>query len=209
MFKKIIFAISLSLLIQVPTLALEIDLTSFASGDSVTHSHSYVLMKDNQYHWQECSLCKQIKDKAEHSLTISYTHPTMMCHTDNKKVEQCSSCSYFVSESYVQEHPSLRKYTAHYVVNNATGLLGYVPAKACTVCSIGVGGESARDKNGNIIDWSVPQTYPLEIYDSEGILRVTYQAPWYSVYDPNIDNYWTGSLEHPEGGRLHYLEVLL
>lgn len=54
------------------TIQTPVNLTSFAGGDSTTHSHVWVQKYDATNHWDECSMCGTKQGMGKHILNYSY-----------------------------------------------------------------------------------------------------------------------------------------
>ena len=64
-------------------------------------SHILVSKNDENYHWQECSACKNVFDKEEHTYNVTIVDPT--CTTDGYTLHECD-CEY----SYQSDEVSAR-----------------------------------------------------------------------------------------------------
>lgn len=134
-----------------PSSALEIDLTSFSSGDSSTHSHTYSQKYDSSKHWQECTLCGTKKDEEVHVLTTKDTY-TKLCNPRNVRITSCSLCAYSLSLAYREGTCSnILSYLKYHLSGN------YVyPQYVCSNCgSSTYGGPQTVEyyTDGTQVDW--------------------------------------------------------
>jgi len=101
-FRKLFWA-SLIFLIAffslIPTLSFaedtSIDVGSVGSGSAVSHTHIYQTFYDEHYHWQQCTVCSDIKSKTTHSLVGNGGSKTL-CENGhhNTAYREVCSCGY-------------------------------------------------------------------------------------------------------------------
>jgi len=145
--------------------AVELDLTSFASGSSETHSHIWEHKHDKTEHWQECSLCSAIQGCAAHNLLTSFTVSETSCSPENKKLVSCSGCSYQESIPWQQPHLADGPGGAWWEAPGNDGLRDH---KFCTACCTYSSATSVwTDVNGNCVD-PTQVSVPCTLYSEWG-----------------------------------------
>ena len=66
--------------------------TTTISGHRNSHTHSYTLTNDANYHWYICSGCSGIKDKAAHTWGSWTTTKAATCTVAGTKTRKCTVC---------------------------------------------------------------------------------------------------------------------
>jgi len=178
---KHLFALLLLCATVVPVSAKEIDLSSFASGNTASHSCLWTEKHDATSHWQECSLCGTVTSESQHTFRTSYTIGETSCSSQNQKVMSCSGCDYISSTPYQNTmHTFIR---TQMLPDFEGGDLWFVDY--CSVCTEQVWHEDTSDSSGNVVT-PAENLLGQQVYDYYGetlipvtnmILRRSSHAP--------------------------------
>lgn len=169
MLRVIVGSVLTSMLLAMPANAVIIDLTPFSNSDSPTHSHIYENKYDNDYHWQECKLCKDVANKVAHDKKTIYTIGEVSCSVSNKKVEQCSSpnCGYFSQVTWTNKEHTRGSLTSIGDSRTPNGIAFGYAVYRCTECNAAFDESPFYDSEGNLIDWDTVQL-PIRAYHRDG-----------------------------------------
>ena len=186
-FAAVVVACLMATTVFAVTIQTPVNLTSFAGGDSTTHSHVWVQKYDATNHWDECSMCGTKQGMGKHILNYSYIYSEDNCDYNNRKVATCSKCGYSVSErvsSYPgdkdytdEEYPYELKHTFDRFVYNSNGsvqldkigLSECCCYRYCSSChnvygpALTTANGGVTDANGNRVDLTTA-TEPTDLY---------------------------------------------
>ncbi len=138
-----------------------IDLTDLATGEIASHNCNLYLGTnyDETYHWDECTICKKIFNKVNHSCTYYWTMGNS-CSRQNKYIGTCSCGFQYVASDNTRTHYSpylwAPQYNHSYHCNscnesistpeshyNSSGTLGCFNPGKCSYCGTYVYGHMA------------------------------------------------------------------
>lgn len=97
-----------SFLLLVLTLLSSIFILSSCGGNDHTHNYSIAWVKDGSYHWQACSGCEDIRNKAEHDWNSGVVTLPPTNTSEGERTYTCNTCGHTRVESIpilgVHEH---------------------------------------------------------------------------------------------------------
>ncbi len=70
-----------------------VDVTGLIKGKETEHEHVYKTMYDDNKHWEECTVCGEKREEAEHSFTTTWALGYESCHWNNSYTKICI-CGY-------------------------------------------------------------------------------------------------------------------
>lgn len=179
------------------TITEQVNLTSFAGGDTATHSHIWVQKYDDTNHWDECSLCGAKQSVVSHTVSSSYSLGAGNCNYNNRKTTVCSVCGWSKTEAVSQGHTNngpadyvpdegceLEHEFERYGVNSitplaTTGLSDVAAFAFCSRCKDIYGPQyttkngGVTDKDGNPIDID-SVTKPIDLYVNGQLVSKNY-----------------------------------
>lgn len=147
--------------------AAEIDLTSFASGSSLTHSHVYTQKYDSQSHWSECTLCDDRINVGQHVLSSRHTNPEKPCSTSSLILTSCSQCAYTSSSNATEQVEHV--YTPYQVVTDLYQS-SYDILAMCNVCGYVRSDFQYYYEDGSMVDLR-DFTLPCTVYLANGSMK--------------------------------------
>ena len=73
-----------------------VDLTNLAIGEDASHTHIYEKKYNDNYHWEECWICGNIKNRVAHHIKkTEYTFGYASCNPGNQYTQYCTDgCGY-------------------------------------------------------------------------------------------------------------------
>ena len=152
-----------------------IDLTGLVTGEDVSHTHIYEKKYDDNYHWEECFICGNVRNKEAHDLE---TTGSGLCGT--YYVTQCKDgCGYNKSEYVDHEIEYYDK--SQYTTNTATyyHIIGH--CKKCgSESAASLDGNSTNqfctDSNGNLINCANRKTCVVCGYDYSKLAAISHDS---------------------------------
>ena len=171
-FTAVVVACMMATTVFAVTIQTPVNLTSFAGGDSTTHSHVWVQKYDANNHWDECSMCGVKQNMTAHTVSVTYTDGEGNCLPTNREKTVCLNCAYttytYVNLPHVFGHVSI--YNPGEAGETGLSETGIIPF--CKNCgwnyywNDGKLSKPCYDANGNLIVWK-DCTGPVDLYHKE------------------------------------------
>lgn len=206
------------------TIQTPVNLTSFAGGDSTTHSHVWVQKYDANNHWDECTMCGVKQNVQTHDLAKYYTLGEGNCDPYNEVVSSCNTCGYADRRRANLQH-TFQQWVSNGTIGAGETGLSYPsgPFKYCSKCKNVYNDEPIgpwTDVDGNVLDFT-KLTKPTAIYYQGQLVNSGWNYRTvsvkqtgivanltYTLIDNNASIRVTGTVDVSNSAYINYLDVV-